>query len=80
LILDEFHRCGALLVIIRHMVDPSVHGIALHQVGVEELQQVGHESDVQHSRIEQVFIQIPSFSLTRGSFRWRRSAVILQIE
>src|SRR5260370_19876951 len=36
--LDELHRSRALLVVIRHMVDPCAHGIAPNQPSIVGLQ------------------------------------------
>src|ERR1017187_554711 len=43
--------CGALLVVVRHAVDPSAHGKAPHP-SIEGLQQIGSRGRVPHSRIE----------------------------
>jgi hypothetical protein len=50
--LGEFHACGAFLVVISHVIDPSAYGIATHQLSIVWLQQFGRRSDIPHSRIE----------------------------
>jgi len=32
--LGKFHRRGALLIVVRHAVDPRAHGIAPHQPSI----------------------------------------------
>jgi hypothetical protein len=50
--LCESYRCGTFLVIVRHMVNPSAHGIAPHQPSIAGLQQFGRCSYIRHSRIK----------------------------
>src|ERR1039457_3391652 len=50
--LGEFHGCGALRVVVPHMIDPSAHGIATHQPCIEGLQQFGRGTHVPHPRIK----------------------------
>ena len=50
--LCKLYGCGAFLVVVSHVVDPGAHGVAPHQPGIEELQQVGHRSHIRHSGVE----------------------------
>ena len=56
--LGEFHGCGAFLVVIGHVIDPSAYGIAPHQLGIIGLQHVGHRTRIVHSRIEPQVVAI----------------------
>ena len=44
--LGEFHRCGALLVIIRHAIDQRAHRKAPHQAGIVGPQHFGRRSNI----------------------------------
>jgi hypothetical protein len=50
--LGKFHRRGAFLVVIGHVIDPSAYGVAPHQLSIVGLQQIGRRSHIPHSRIE----------------------------
>src|SRR5271169_271898 len=50
--LDDLHRSRALLVVVRHIVDPTAHGVAPHGLGVVGLQQFRDDPHVGHARIK----------------------------
>jgi hypothetical protein len=56
--LCEFRRTRAFLVIVRHVVDPSAHGIAPHTLGIAGLQQIGNGFDLCHARIKPEVVAI----------------------
>jgi len=50
--LIESHGCRASLVVVRHMVDATAHGIAPHQPGIAGSPQIGCSTLIPHARIE----------------------------
>src|SRR5260370_13131258 len=50
--LSRLNRSRTLVVIVLHMIDPRAHWIRAHQPRIERLQQIGHLTDIPHSRIE----------------------------
>ena len=47
-----FHDGGALVVVVRHVVDPRAYGIAPHKPGIKGRQQFGRRSHIRRPRIE----------------------------
>ena len=56
--LGELHGCGALLVVVRDVIDPRAHGIATHQPGVAGPQQLGRRAHILHTRIEPQIVAV----------------------
>ncbi len=49
---SQFHRLGALFVVIPHVIDPGADGIAPHEPGIAGPEQFGRCPRILHSRIE----------------------------
>jgi hypothetical protein len=48
----KFHRCGAILVVVSHVIDPGAYGITPHQPGIAGLQQFGRLRYILHAWIK----------------------------
>jgi hypothetical protein len=54
----DFHRSGAFLIIVSHVIDSSAYGIATHQPSIVWIQQFGRRSYIPHPRIEPQVITV----------------------
>ena len=52
LIFSDLYGSRALLIIIRHGIDPHADWIAPHQANIVGLQQIGRRTYIAHPRIE----------------------------
>jgi len=54
----DLHRTGAILIIVRHTIDPRAYGVAKHQAGIVGLQQCRDNLNIIHTRIEPEIVRI----------------------
>lgn len=70
--LRDFHRSGARLIVIHHMIDPSAHGKAAHQPGIIGLQEIGRRTHIPLGRFAVASIRGDNwYSAAQWRVKWK---------